>query len=199
MKKFLIWLATMVLIATCSIIFISCENNEMTTPVQSRQYIKFYDSVSDFKAEIGDKYKLPKESENIVEVFAVYEEKTADENLVKRTETEMLFAHITYKVGDYTTRVSYYCGHRANDTCAPEIGYIYCRREYDDVYIGKSAIRETPNERSNSRFITQEFGAGYNFTLCQVNTEIPVSEEVTAEKIAFIKEYTREIIAGILN
>lgn len=110
----------------------------------------------------------------------------------------MIFAHITYKVGDYTTRVSYYCGHRAN-TCAPEIGYIYCRREYDDVYIGKSAIRETPNERSNSRFITQEFGAGYNFTLCQVNTEIPVGEEVTAEKIAFIKEYTREIIAGILN
>lgn len=68
-----------------------------------------------------------------------------------------------------------------------------------NVYIGKSAIRETPNERSNSRFITQEFGAGYNFTLCQVNTEIPEGEEVTAEKIAFIKEYTREIIASILN
>lgn len=196
MKKFLIWLATVVLIATCAIILIGCDYNQMT-PVQSRQYIKFYDSVSDFKTEIGNKYKLPKESENIVEVFAVFKEKIADENLVKRTETEMIFAHITYKVGDYTTRVSYYCGHRAN-TCAPEIGYIYCRREYDDVYIGKSAIRETPNERSNSRFITQEFQAGY-LTLCQVNTEIPVGEEVTAEKIAFIKEYTREIIDGILN
>lgn len=198
MKKILILLTTFVLIATCGIILISCDNNEITS-VQSRQYIKFYDSISDFKAEIGDKYQLPKDSENIVEVFAVFEEKAADENLVKRTETEMLFAHITYKIGDYTTRVSYYCGHRANDTSAPVIGYIYCRREYDDVYIGKSAIRETPNERSNSRFITQEFGAGYNFTLCQVNTEIPKGEEVTAEKIAFIKEYTREIIAGILN
>lgn len=74
MKKFLIWLATVVLIATCAIILIGCDYNEMT-PAQSRQYIKFYDSVSDFKAEIGDKYKLPEESENIVEVFAVYEEK----------------------------------------------------------------------------------------------------------------------------
>lgn len=198
MKKLLILLMTLGLIVTCTIIFIGCDNNEMTS-VQKNQYIKFYDSISDFKADIGDKYQLPKESENIVEIFAVYEEKNADENLVKRTETEMLFAHITYKVGGYTTRVSYFCGHRATDISAPEIGYIYCRREYDDVYIGKSAIRETPNERSNSRFITQEFGAGYNFTLCQVNTEIPKGEEVTAEKIAYIKEYTREIIAGILN
>lgn len=198
MKKLLILLTTLVLIATCGIILIGCENNEMT-PVQSRQYIKFYDSVNDFKADIGDKYQLPKDSENIVEIFAVYEDKTADENLVKRVETEMLYAHITYKVGDYTTRVSYYCGHRANDTSAPEIGYIYCRREYDEVYIGKSPIRETPNERSNSRFITQEFGAGYNFTLCQVNTEIPSGEEVNGDNIAYIKEYTREIIAGILN
>lgn len=198
MKKFLILLTTLILIATCTIIFIGCDNKEITS-VQSNQYIKFYDSISDFKADIGDKYQLPKESENIVEIFAVYEENNADENLVKRTETEMLYAHITYKVGDYTTRVSYFCGHRATDTSAPEIGYIYCRREYDDVYIGKSRVRETPNERSNSRFITQEFGAGHNFTLCQVNTEIPKGEEVTAEKIAYIKEYTREIIAGILN
>lgn len=198
MKKFLILLTTLILIATCTFIFIGCDNKEITS-VQSNQYIKFYDSISDFKADIGDKYQLPKESENIVEIFAVYEDKTADENLVKRTETEMLYAHITYKVGDYTTRVSYFCGHRATDTSAPEIGYIYCRREFDEVYIVKSAIRETPNERSNSRFITQEFGAGHNFTLCQVNTEIPKGEEVTAEKIAYIKEYTREIIAGILN
>lgn len=198
MKKFLILLTTLILIATCTIIFIGCDNKEITS-VQSNQYIKFYDSISDFKADIGDKYQLPKESENIVEIFAVYEENNADENLVKRTETEMLYAHITYKVGDYTTRVSYFCGHRATDTSAPEIGYIYCRREYDDVYIGKSRVRETPNERSNSRFITQEFGAGHNFTLCQVNTEIPQGEEVTAEKIAYIKEYTRGIIAGILN
>lgn len=198
MKKFLILLATLILIATYTIIFIGCDNKEMTS-VQSNQYIKFYDSISDFKADIGDKYQLPKDSENIAEIFAVYEDKTADENLVKRVETEMLFAHITYKVGNYTTRVSYYCGHRANDTSTPQIGYIYCRREYDEVYIVKSPIRETPNERSNSRFITQEFGAGYNFTLCQVNTEIPEGEEVTEEKIAYIKEYTREIIAGILN
>lgn len=198
MKRFLILLTTLILIATCAIIFISCDNNEAAT-VQRKQYIKFYDNISDFKADTGDKYKLPKDSEDIVEIFAVYEERSADENLVKRTETEMLFAHITYKVGSYITRVSYFCGHRSNETCAPEIGYIYCRREYDEVYIGKSAIRETPNERSNSRFITQEFGAGYNLTLCQVNTEIPADEGVTAEKIAFIKEYTREIIAGILN
>lgn len=198
MKRFLILLTTLILITICAIILIGCDNNEMTS-VQSNQYIKFYDNISDFKADIGDKYQLPKDSENIVEIFAIYEDKTADENLVKRVETEMLYAHITYKVGDYTTRVSYYCGHRVNDTSAPEIGYIYCRREYDEVYIGKSSIRETPNERSNSRFITQEFGAGYNFTLCQVNTEIPSGEEVNGDNIAYIKEYTREIIAGILN
>lgn len=55
MKKILILLTTFVLIATCGIILISCDNNEITS-AQSRQYIKFYDSISDFKAEIGDKY-----------------------------------------------------------------------------------------------------------------------------------------------